>query len=81
MEVQEKIEKQSDSSSISRVEKIMITIYQIRKSRGSSYIPTPSPYNNAKCGLINIKNEDDDKCFYWCMQYHSSKQERKITKD
>jgi len=37
--------------------------------RGASYIPTPEPYTNPKCGLINIQN-DDDKCFYWCTKYH-----------
>ena len=64
-----------DSHSINRIEKIIIVVYQTKKSRGSSYIPTPPPYDNSRCGLINIKNEDD-KCFYWCMKYHSSKQER-----
>ena len=75
-EVYEKLMRKIDSYSMTRVDKIIIVIYQTRKSRGSSYIPTPSPYNSPKCGLINIKNEDDDKCFYWCMKYHSSKQEK-----
>ena len=39
--------------------------------RGSSYIPTPEKYSNAKCGLINIQN-DDQECFKWCMKYHQS---------
>ena len=75
IEVSEKIEVEFDSDPISRIEKIIIVVYQTKKSRGSSYIPTPPPYNNSRCGLINIKNEDD-KCFYWCMKYHSSKQEK-----
>ena len=75
-EVHEKILTKLDSHSINRIEKIIIVVYQTKKSRGSSYIPTPPPYNSPKCGLINIKNEDDDKCFYWCMKYHSSKQEK-----
>jgi len=41
----------------------------IKAVRGASFIPTPEPYNNPKCGLINIQN-DDDKCFYWCTKYH-----------
>ena len=76
-EVYAKIIQKIDSYGINRVEKIIIVLYQTKKSRGSSYIPTPPPYNNSRCGLINIKNEDDDKCFYWCMKYHSSKQENK----
>ena len=75
-EVYQKLISKIDSYSLTRVDKIIIVIYQTRKSRGSSYIPTPPPYNSPKCGLINIKNEDDDKCFYWCMKYHSSKQEK-----
>ncbi len=35
------------------------------------HIPTPAPYNNAKCGLINIRNADD-KCFSYCMKYHQT---------
>jgi hypothetical protein len=38
MEVHEKILSKLDSTSISRVEKIIIVIYQTNKSRGSSYI-------------------------------------------
>ena len=34
-----------------------------RPSRPSSYIPPPSIYSHAKCGLINIKNLDDNRCF------------------
>ena len=33
-----------------------------KAERGSSWIPTPEKYNNAKCGLINIKSEDDNEC-------------------
>jgi hypothetical protein len=50
---------------------LMVACYEIKPSRGSSYIPTPAPYNNAKCGLINIKNADD-KCFSYCMKYHQT---------
>ena len=50
---------------------LMVACYEIKPSRGSSYIPSPAPYNNAKCGLINIKNADD-KCFSYCMKYHQT---------
>ena len=29
----------------------------------------------AQCGLINIRNEDE-QCFMWCMKYHQSKKDR-----
>ena len=32
-----------------------ITSWRIYQERGASYIPTPVKYNNARCGLINIK--------------------------
>ena len=43
--------------------------------RGSSYIPTPDKYN-AKCGLINIQNPDDE-CLRWCAIYHQSDKKEK----
>ena len=33
---------------------------------GSSYIPL-DPYLANKKAIINMKNEDDDKCFMWCV--------------
>ena len=47
-----------------------------KPQRGSSWIPTPDRYNNARCGLINIRNEDDVECFKWCVKYHQSKKEK-----
>ena len=35
------------------------------------HIPTLAPYNNPKCGLINIQNTDN-KCFSYCMKYHQT---------
>ena len=61
----------NDSFSISQIKSITLTVYSVKRVRGSSYIPTPAPYNSPKCGLLNIKNEDE-KCFYWCMKYHHS---------
>ena len=61
----------SDSFNINQIKQIIISVYAVRRSKGSSYIPTPAPYNNANCGLINIQNSDE-KCFYWCMKYHQS---------
>jgi hypothetical protein len=53
----------------------VIDIWKIKPIRGAAYIPTPARFNNAKCGLINIRNEDNE-CFRWCMKYHQS--EKKI---
>jgi hypothetical protein len=44
---------------LDRFKYFMIACYEIKPSRASSYIPTPAPYNNPKCGLINIKNMDN----------------------
>jgi predicted component of type VI protein secretion system len=60
-----------DSWSLDRFFYIVITCYTINPPRAASYIPTPSPYNNPKCGLVNIQN-DDNKCFMWCLKYHQS---------
>jgi hypothetical protein len=52
-----------------------IDMFKIRPIRASSYIPTPEKYASPKCGLINIKNEDQ-QCFKWCMKYHQTKKEK-----
>jgi elongation factor Tu len=46
------------------------TIYSLM-DKVDSYIPTPEKFSNSKCGLINIKN-DDQECFRWCLKYHQS---------
>ena len=48
-----------------------IKTYTQKPSRGSSYIPTPEKFKNAKCGLVNIQNEDE-LCFKYCMLYHQT---------
>ena len=55
--------------------KIDLKGFTTKAERGSSYIKTPGKYSNAKCGLINIQN-DDNECFKWCVKYHQSKKER-----
>ena len=49
--------------------KMYITLCTEKTSRTGSYIKTPETYNYPKCGLINIKNEDDE-CFKHCTTYH-----------
>ena len=57
--------------------KIDLKGFTTKAERGSSWIPTPEKYNNAKCGLIHIENEDDNECFKWCMKYHQSEKKEK----
>ena len=46
-------------------------IFKTRPLRAGSYIPTPERYSNSRCGLTNIRNNDQE-CFIWCMGYHQS---------
>ena len=56
---------------LDRFTRFIVACYTVKPSRASSYIPTPEPYNNAKCGLVNIQNKDN-KCFEWCTKYHQT---------
>ena len=49
--------------------------FKNKAAMGSSWIPTPERYSNAKCGLINIQNADQE-CFRWCMRYHQPKKQQ-----
>ena len=62
---------------IKQIKTLSIRVYKTKPPRGSSYIPTPAPYNTSRSGLINIQNEDEE-CFKWCVKYHQSKQEKMI---
>ena len=61
--------------SIDKIEYAFLESYNNKPIRGSSYIPTPEKFSHAKCGLINIRN-DDNECFKWCMIYHQTKKEK-----
>jgi hypothetical protein len=50
-------------------------VFKIIPPRAGSYIKTPERYANSRCGLVNIKNEDQE-CFKWCMKYHQTKKEK-----
>ena len=78
-ELEQKIEaiKLKDTGwSIKRIHVVYLKSFTENPVRGSSYIPTPEKYSNAKCGLINIQN-DDQECFKWCMKYHQSEKKEK----
>ena len=51
---------------IDKVQDIHININNYEPLAGSSYIPTPLKLSNAKQGLINIKNTNDNECLRWC---------------
>ena len=72
----ETFERQSGSGwAMKRIIGMEVINYAVRKERGSSYIPTPARYTNSRCGLMNIRN-DDEQCFKWCMLYHQSDQKK-----
>lgn len=71
--IQQQIDHTNDSWQVDTFYHVIVSCYTIKQPRAASYIPTPAPYNNAKCGLVNIQNKDN-KCFQWCMKYHQSKQ-------
>ena len=44
-------------------------------TRGSSYLELPKKLKNHMKGLINIVNNNDEKCFLWCHVRHLNPQE------
>ena len=38
--------------------KMWVKLHTSKSPRGSNYIETPSPFNTSKCGLVNIRNDD-----------------------
>ena len=79
-ELKAKIETFVDIKSGYKFEEITkfdIDMFETKALRGSSYIPTPEKYSNPKCGLVNIKNEDQE-CFRWCMLYHQSDKHKHV---
>ena len=54
--------------------KLYVILHTTKTAMAGSYIKTPETYTDPKCGLINIKNEDDD-CFKHCTSYRQPKQE------
>ena len=71
--ITKQINNSIDSWQVDRFIYVIISCYTVKPPRASSYIPTPEPYNNPKCGLVNIKNNDNN-CFSWCMKYHQTNQ-------
>ena len=83
-ELERKLYKSLDSLvgsnwSIKRITNLFANTHTLKAGRGSSYLPSPPKYSNAKCGLINIRNEDQE-CFRYCMLYHQSPQLERSSK-
>ena len=60
-----------------------VNIVKYRPLRGNSYIPSPKELRNSMCGLINLKNIDNE-CFRWCHNRHLNprkKNPQRITKE
>ena len=76
IKINERLDKLSGSGwRIKQYHTLFIEVYKIKDARGSSYIPTPAKYSNSFCGLVNIRNEDNE-CFKWCMRYHQSEKKK-----
>ena len=60
-----------------------VNIVKYLSLRGNSYIPSPKELRNSMCGLINLKNIDNE-CFRWCHNRHLNprkKNPQRITKE
>ena len=60
-----------------------VNIVKYLPLRGNSYIQLPKELRNSMCGLINLKNTDNE-CFRWCHNRHLNprkKNPQRITKE
>ena len=58
----EHINHKGSGYTVKKINHVFLKSYKVKPIRGSSYIPTPEKFANSRCGLINIKNEDNE-CF------------------
>jgi hypothetical protein len=63
---------------IMNIESHYINIAMYKPLAGSSYMELPKDISNSKCGLINMKN-DDNMCFVWCHVRHLRPKDRRAT--
>ena len=63
---------------ILNIESHYVNIAMYKPLAGSSYMKLPEDISNSKCGLINIKN-DDNMCFVWCHVRHLRPKARRAT--
>jgi hypothetical protein len=55
-----------------------VNIAMYKPLAGSSYMELPKDISNSRCGLINMKN-DDNRCFVWCHVRHLRPKDRRAT--
>ncbi|CAB4031136.1 uncharacterized transposon-derived, partial [Paramuricea clavata] len=63
---------------ILNIESHYVNIAMYKPLKGSSYMKLPADISNPKCGLINMKNEDN-KCFIWSHVRHVRPKVRRAT--
>jgi predicted nucleic acid-binding Zn-ribbon protein len=60
----EHINHKGSGYTVKKINHVFLKSYKVKPIRGTSYIPTPEKFANSRCGLVNIKNEDQE-CFKW----------------
>ncbi|CAB3987960.1 Gastrula zinc finger [Paramuricea clavata] len=63
---------------ILNIESHYVNIAMYKPLKGSSYMKLPADISNPKCGLINMKN-NDEKCFMWSHVRHVRPKVRRAT--
>ena len=63
---------------ILNIESHYVNIAMYKPLAGSSYMKLPEDISNSKCGLLNIKN-NDNRCFVWCHIRHLRPKDRRAT--
>ncbi|CAB4015631.1 Gastrula zinc finger [Paramuricea clavata] len=63
---------------ILNIESHYVNIAMYKPLKGSSYMKLPADISNPKCGLINMKNEDN-RCFMWSHVRHVRPKARRAT--
>jgi hypothetical protein len=63
---------------IMNIESHYVNIAMYKPLAGSSYMELPKDISNCRCGLINMKN-DDNMCFVWCHVRHLRPKDRRAT--
>ena len=63
---------------ILNIESHYVNIAMYKPLAGSSYMKLPEDISNSKCGLLNIKN-NDNRCFVWCHIRHLRPRDRRAT--
>ena len=63
---------------ILNIESHYVNIAMYKPLAGSSFMELPKDISNSRCGLINMKN-DDNMCFVWCHVRHLRPKYRRAT--